>query len=256
MAYVKGVADTISTTMRNSSGVPAVPTSPAAEINQDGAGFTAATNAVTSRGYGAVSLALTAAEMNADEIIVRFTGTGVVEEQVHIRTEATWTSTVAGRLDTNVGSRASQTSLDTLDDYVDTEVAAIKAKTDGLNFTGSYVQAQVKGLDANTLTAAALAADAVTEIQSGLSTLTTAEVLTQIRTALGEDYGDTVTADSIYERLKTLDDAYTAAKAANLDAAISTRLAASGYTAPDNVSIAAILVDTGELQTDWTNGGG
>ena len=30
---------------------------------------------------------------------------------------------------------------------VDTEVAAIKAKTDGLNFTGSFVQAQVKGQD-------------------------------------------------------------------------------------------------------------
>lgn len=33
-------------------------------------------------------------------------------------------------LDAAVSSRASQTSLDTLDDYVDTEVAAIKAKTD------------------------------------------------------------------------------------------------------------------------------
>lgn len=35
-------------------------------------------------------------------------------------------------LDAAVSSRASQTSLDTLDDYVDTEVAAIKAKTDNL----------------------------------------------------------------------------------------------------------------------------
>lgn len=35
-------------------------------------------------------------------------------------------------LDATVSSRASQTSLDTLDDYVDTEVAAIKAKTDNL----------------------------------------------------------------------------------------------------------------------------
>ena len=36
------------------------------------------------------------------------------------------------RLDAAVSTRASQTSLDTLDDYVDTEVAAIKAKTDNL----------------------------------------------------------------------------------------------------------------------------
>lgn len=35
-------------------------------------------------------------------------------------------------LNATVSSRASQTSLDTLDDYVDTEVAAIKAKTDNL----------------------------------------------------------------------------------------------------------------------------
>lgn len=35
-------------------------------------------------------------------------------------------------LDATISSRASQTSLDTLDDYVDTEVAAIKAKTDNL----------------------------------------------------------------------------------------------------------------------------
>lgn len=34
------------------------------------------------------------------------------------------------RIDATISSRSSQTSLDTLDDYVDTEVAAIKAKTD------------------------------------------------------------------------------------------------------------------------------
>jgi hypothetical protein len=44
-----------------------------------------------------------------------------------VRTELT---TELGRIDAAVTTRASQTSLDTLDDYVDTEVAAIKAKTD------------------------------------------------------------------------------------------------------------------------------
>lgn len=39
---------------------------------------------------------------------------------------------VGTNLDGTVSSRASQTSLNTLDDYVDTEVAAIKAKTDNL----------------------------------------------------------------------------------------------------------------------------
>lgn len=35
--------------------------------------------------------------------------------------------------------------------------------------------------------------------------------------------------------------------AANLDVAVSTRLATAGYTAPDNASIAAILIDTAEI---------
>lgn len=56
-----------------------------------------------------------------------------------------WTTTLPGayssgtagfilgtNLNATVSSRASQTSLDTLDDYVDTEIAAIKAKTDNL----------------------------------------------------------------------------------------------------------------------------
>lgn len=42
------------------------------------------------------------------------------------------TSTVTGRIDATVSSRATQTSVDTLTGYVDTEVAAIKAKTDNL----------------------------------------------------------------------------------------------------------------------------
>lgn len=44
--------------------------------------------------------------------------------------QADWAD--GGRLDNILDSRASQSSLDTLDDYVDTEVAAIKAKTDNL----------------------------------------------------------------------------------------------------------------------------
>ena len=39
---------------------------------------------------------------------------------------------IVDNLNATISSRASQTSLDTLDDFVDTEVAAIKAKTDNL----------------------------------------------------------------------------------------------------------------------------
>ncbi len=52
-------------------------------------------------------------------------------------------------LDAAVSTRASQTSLDTLDDYVDTEVAAIKTQTDKLTFTiANRVDVQVLGFQA------------------------------------------------------------------------------------------------------------
>lgn len=48
-------------------------------------------------------------------------------------------------LDAAISSRASQTSVDTIDDFLDTEVAAIKTKTDSLTFTVA------NQLDANVL---------------------------------------------------------------------------------------------------------
>ena len=42
---------------------------------------------------------------------------------------------IGDNINATIGSRASQTSLDTVDDYLDTEIAAIKAKTDQFVFT-------------------------------------------------------------------------------------------------------------------------
>lgn len=79
-------------------------------------------------------------------------------------------------------------------------------------------------ITANWLTAAGLAADAVSEIQSGLSTLTAAQVNAECDTAI---------ADAAL------------ATAANL-------ATVAGYL---DTEIASILADTSELQTDWANGG-
>lgn len=90
---------------------------------------------------------------------------------------------VGDNVNATISSRASQTSLDTVDDFLDTEIAAIKAKTDSLTFTTALrVDSQVFGMQASTVTAAAVAtgaidadavaADAVTEIQAGLATPT------------------------------------------------------------------------------------
>lgn len=55
--------------------------------------------------------------------------------------------------------------------YIDTEVAAIKTKTDQLTFTTTNrVDSQVVGMDADTVTASAVANSAITEMQSGLAT--------------------------------------------------------------------------------------
>lgn len=55
---------------------------------------------------------------------------GAVDVATAVRTELT---TELGRLDVAVSTRASQTTLDTLDNFVDTEVASIKAVTDKLD---------------------------------------------------------------------------------------------------------------------------
>lgn len=79
------------------------------------------------------------------------------------------TSSEAANLDAAVSSRASQTSLDTVDDFVDTEVAAIKTKTDflpsatagaagGVFISGTNTATTITagaGLDAFTLNAGA-----------------------------------------------------------------------------------------------------
>ena len=116
-------------------------------------------------------------------------------------------------------------------------------------------------LAANAVSAAAVAADAVTEIQSGLATAAAqatiagyidtevAAVLAAVDTevaalisTLGTPAGVSVSADlaDIEGKVDDLEGRLTALRAAaldNLDAAISTRLAASSYTAPDNTNI-------------------
>ena len=56
-----------------------------------------------------------------------------------------------GNLDQTISSRASQTSVDTVAGYLDTEVAAIKAKTDSLTFTAAgKIDANVLAVDGDT----------------------------------------------------------------------------------------------------------
>lgn len=93
-----------------------------------------------------------------------------------------------GATGSGLTSLASQASVNTLDDFVDTEVAAILADTDDIQtrlpaaLVGGRIDASVGAMASNVMTAAALAADAVAEIQTGLATPTniTAGVITTV----------------------------------------------------------------------------
>ena len=85
---------------------------------------------------------------------------------------------------------ATASALSTVAGYVDTEVAAIKAKTDLIPASPAAVGSAMT-LAPDAVNAAALASDAVAEIQSGLSTLTAGDVNAQVVDVLVTDtYGE------------------------------------------------------------------
>ena len=113
-------------------------------VASSGNGFTTAMN---------VNLVITAGTVGGSSVVGYVIGSFSIEKRsaarpAQVNTECDTaladvglTTTVTGRIDASVSSRASQTSVDTIDDYVDTEVSAIKAKTDQLAFTGGTVNA-------------------------------------------------------------------------------------------------------------------
>lgn len=117
------------------------------------------------------------------------------------KTDSDSIATILAAVDTEIASilAAVDTEVAAILAAVDTEVAAIKAKTDQLTFTvANKVDSQVRGMDTDVVTAAAIATDAigsaelaasaVTEIQSGLATssaLSTAQTdITTIKNAV------------------------------------------------------------------------
>lgn len=110
-------------------------------------------------------------------------------------------STLSGYVDTEVAAIKAKTDnlpSDPADDsdidaqlaaiagYLDTEIAAIKAKTDNLPASPAAVGSAMT-LAADAINSTSLAASAVTEIQSGLSTLSAAQVNAEVVDALATD---------------------------------------------------------------------
>ena len=107
---------------------------------------------------------------------------------------------------------------------------------DSLVLGTDALDVQVTGMGADTVTAAAISADAVTEIQSGLAT---AAALATVDGNVDSILVDTAEIGAAGAGLTAL------ATAANLSTV-------AGYL---DTEIAAILADTNELQTDMANGG-
>jgi len=197
-------------------------------LSKNGGAFAAAGGTVTEIASGIYKIALTTTDTNTlGDLVFHCTGTGA---------DATdFIDQVSALIEADL---ATQTSVNTIDDFldteiaailaaVDTEVAAILADTDDIQtrlpaaLVGGRIDASVGAMAANVMTAAAAAADLTTELQSGLATAAALDAV--------DNFVDTEIA-TIITMLTTIDDFL-------------------------DTEVAAILADTNELQTDWVDGG-
>lgn len=140
----------------------------------------------------------------------------------------------SGRPEVNTSHVAgtAQTAGDIIGDTNDIQTRLPAALVSG------RMDASVGAMAANTLTASAVAADAVTELQSGLSTHSAADVWAVATRALTDKAGFSLSAAGVQAIWDALTSALTTAGSIgklivdNLNATISSRLATAGYTAP------------------------
>lgn len=211
--------------------------------SKDGGAFASISPTVTERGSGWYSLALTASHTDTlGDLALHVTGSGADPSDLACRV-------VAGALDADVSSRLAAAGYTAPDNAT---IATIQADTNDLQtrlpaaLVGGRIDASVGAMAAGVVTAAAVATDAidgdaiaasaVTELQAGLALSSQVDALE----------GDTATllARLTSGRASNLD---------NLDATISSRLAAAAYTAPDNAGITTIIAYVDELESRLTS---
>lgn len=103
---------------------------------------------------------------------------------------------VGNNINATVSSRATQTSVDTVDDFLDTEITDIRNRLPAA-LVGGRMDSSVGAMAANTITAAATAADFSTEVNAGVLA-----VLGALNDAAAD--GDPTTTDTIVQYLKQL----------------------------------------------------
>jgi hypothetical protein len=125
-------------------------------ISKAGAAFgnpnAGATNATeVSNGWYKVTLDTTDTGTLGD-LVVRGTATAC-DDSEQICHVVSATTNGASNLDAAVSTLATQASVNTIDDFLDTEIAAIKAKTDSLTFTvTNQVDANIQSVNEVTVT--------------------------------------------------------------------------------------------------------
>lgn len=100
-------------------------------VTKDGGTQTAGGGAVTHEGNGFHTYTITQSETNADHVAVTFTGTGAVPATIQVYTTFPQTGDSFARLGAPAGASIAA-DLVVIDDFLDTEIAAIKSKTDNL----------------------------------------------------------------------------------------------------------------------------
>ena len=179
--------------------------------------------AVFTSGAGASGdgVQMTAASTNGNGLKLTKTGSGValaspttdlVLPSGGLANVTAWTVDVTGSLSGSVGSVTGNVGGNVVGSVASIATGGI---TSG-SFAANAITAAAIAADA--IGASELAADAVAEIQSGLSTLTQANVSDAVWNAATASYGSAGSYGLLVET--------------NLDAAVSSRLATSGYTAP------------------------
>jgi len=170
--------------------------------------------------------------------------TAIDEDSTTLDLDATIRGAVglgSANLDTQIGTLATASALSTVAGYVDTEVAAIKAKTDNLPSDpadASDIAAAFGTVNSTLATIAGYIDTEVSAIKATVDSNLDVAVSTRLASA-----GYTAPANSDIASIKSTVDT-------NLDATVSSRLATSGYTAPDNASVSAIKAKTDFLTYD------
>jgi hypothetical protein len=229
-----------------------------------GAAFASISPTVTERGSGWYSLALTTAHLDTlGDFALHVTGTAADPADLLLEVVAYNPEDAAAlglsRIDAAVSTRSTLTQAQIVSDstpFLGASVAAIKSKTDNLPASPAAV-GSLMGLADDAITAAKIAAGAITSSEAPALANLDAAVSTRLATA-----GYTAPANADVTAIKAKTDNLPAAPAAvsnipsaaanasavrselatelgRVDASVSSRLAGASYTAPDNAGIAA-----------------